>query len=135
MPPALSPELGPRNFVEHPQTHARLAPPMSDAPDTPPNASRFGSRRAVNLFILAFLAYQVAMPLRYYLGDRGYDERFSWRMFSTLRLQKCQVHVSEATEHAAAGGASAFQEVTVKRDVQAAWVNLLERVRMPVVEK
>jgi hypothetical protein len=105
---------------------------MADTPDTPPNRSGAGvsqSRLLANSFILAFLAFQVAMPLRYYLGDRGYDERFSWRMFSTLRLQQCSMQVAEAGEN------QPFRDVAVKRDLQVAWVNLLERVRMPVVEK
>ena len=87
-------------------------------------------RRLANLFILAFLAYQVGMPLRYYLGDRGYDERFSWRMFSTLRMQECEMQVTEAT-----ASNPAFQDVHVRGDIQVAWVSLLERVRKPVVEK
>lgn len=97
---------------------------MSDARVTPPNSSR----RVANLFVVAFLAYHVAMPLTYYFGDRGYDERFSWRMFSTLRLQQCSMKVTEAT-----GGTQ--REVAVRRDVQAAWASLLERARLPVVEK
>jgi hypothetical protein len=104
---------------------------MSDAKETPPNATRFGTRRLSNVFIAAFLAFQIAMPLRYYLGDRGYDERFSWRMFSTVRMQQCEMQISER----GANGNPAFREVQVRHDIQAAWVNLLERVRMPVVEK
>jgi hypothetical protein len=87
-------------------------------------------RRLANLFILAFLAYQVGMPLRYYLGERGYDERFSWRMFSTLRLQQCEMQVSEVN-----AGSAEWKDVQVQSDVQVAWVSLLERVRKPVVEK
>jgi hypothetical protein len=87
-------------------------------------------RRLANLFILAFLAFQVGMPLRYYLGGRGYDERFSWRMFSTLRMQQCEMQVTEAS-----AGSPEFKEVQVRGDLQAAWVSLLERVRRPVVEK
>jgi hypothetical protein len=107
---------------------------MSDAPETPPQASSFGTRRLSNLFIVAFLAFQIAMPLRYYLSDRGYDERFSWRMFSTIRLQQCDMQISEATKRRS-NGEPEFREVAVRQDVQAAWVALLERVRMPVVEK
>jgi hypothetical protein len=97
-----------------------------------PTHSGPNARRFANLFIALFLAFHVAMPLRYYLGDRGYDERFSWRMFSTLRLQECQMRVAEAEQE---GPNPPFREVQVRRDVQAAWVNLLDRVRMPVVEK
>jgi hypothetical protein len=104
---------------------------MSDARETPPNAAGFGTRRLSNLFVAAFLAFQIGMPLRYYLGDRGYDERFSWRMFSTVRLQECDMQISERR----ASGEKTFRNVAVSRDVQAAWVNLLERVRMPVVRK
>lgn len=87
-------------------------------------------RRLSNLFIAAFLLFQVGMPLRYYLGERGYDERFSWRMFSTLRLQQCEMQVTEARS-----GNAAWKDVHVRGDVQVAWVSLLERVRKPVVEK
>jgi hypothetical protein len=105
---------------------------MSDAKQTAANnSSRVGTRRLSNLFIAAFLAFQIGMPLRYYLGDRGYDERFSWRMFSTVRLQQCEMQISER----GANADPAFHQVHVRRDVQAAWVNLLERVRMPVVKK
>jgi hypothetical protein len=98
---------------------------MPDAPE----AQRSG--RAVRLgFIALFLGFQLVMPLRYYLGGRGYDERFSWRMFSTLRLQACSMKVEEREAESAA-----WREVPVGRDVQVAWVNLLERVRRPVVEK
>jgi hypothetical protein len=104
---------------------------MSDARETPPKATGSGTRRLSNVFIAAFLAFQIGMPLRYYLGDRGYDERFSWRMFSTVRMQQCEMQISER----AATGDAAFRDVQVKRDVQAAWVSLLERVRLPVIEK
>lgn len=87
-------------------------------------------RRTARLFILGFLAFQIGMPLRYYLGERGYDERFSWRMFSTLRMRDCAIAVAEAR-----AGSSQLRDVSVSRDVQAAWVSLLERVRMPVVVK
>jgi hypothetical protein len=101
---------------------------MPDVPETKPSSS--SSRRLANVFIVAFLAYQIAMPLRYYLGGRGYDERFSWRMFSSLRLQQCNMRIEEAN-----GSPPRLRAVSVRQDVQAAWVALLERVRMPVVEK
>jgi hypothetical protein len=103
---------------------------MSEAKETPITA-HLGTRRLSNVFIAVFLAFQIAMPLRYYLGDHGYDERFSWRMFSTVRLQQCEMQISERGVNAD----PVFREVQVRQDVQAAWVNLLERVRMPVVKK
>jgi hypothetical protein len=46
-----------------------------------------------DLFIGGFLAIQVLLPLRYYLGGGGEDERFSWRMFSSQRLVQCELEV------------------------------------------
>jgi hypothetical protein len=79
-------------------------------------------------FIALFLLYQVAMPLRYYLGGRGDDERFSWRMFSTVRLQRCQVRVREVA-------AGQIREVDLSKAVQIAWIGMLERNRPQAVEK
>lgn len=86
------------------------------------------SRALANALILVFLAYQIAMPLRYYLGGRGYDERFSWRMFSTLRMQKCRAQVIETVE----GVQSA---VNLRKEIQVAWIGMLERYRRPVIDK
>jgi hypothetical protein len=101
----------------------------TQAPAAEPDRRR---RRLTNVFIGAFLAFQVAVPLRYYLGDRDYDERFSWRMFSTLRLRDCDVRVSEMVRE---GDVSREQPVAIERDVQVAWVRLLERMRRTVVDK
>jgi hypothetical protein len=106
--------------------------PMLDPTQAPEAESDRRRRRLTNVFIGAFLAFQVAMPLRYYLGDRDYDERFSWRMFSTLRLRDCDVRVSETLR---AGETSREEPVAIERDVQVAWVRLLERMRRAVVDK
>jgi hypothetical protein len=113
-----------------------LKPPRAratpSAPKPPvPEASPWRSRRAQNAFIALFLAVQIGVPLHYYLSDRDYDERFSWRMFSTLRLRDCAVHVTETPR--GAGGIS--REVAIERDIHVAWVRLLERMRTAVVDK
>ena len=86
-------------------------------------------RTWVNAGIAAFIAYQLAMPLSYYLGDHAYDERFSWRMFSTLRMAQCEVTMTES----AAGGTP--QSIALGRELQVAWVNILRRYRPAVVDK
>jgi hypothetical protein len=53
----------------------------ADLPPAGPLEASPRGRMLANVFIALFLAYQLAMPLRWYLGDRGFDERFSWRMF------------------------------------------------------
>ena len=87
-------------------------------------------RRLTNLFIAGFLALQIAVPASYYLRDRSDDERFSWRMFSTLRLRDCQVKVSEVPS-----GTSAPRAVAIEQDVHVAWLRLMERMRGAVVDK
>jgi hypothetical protein len=95
----------------------------------PSSAAQAGPGRAAsNAFIAFFLLCQIAMPLRYYLGGRGDDERFSWRMFSSVRMHKCTVRVQEVV----AGHA---REVDLGHAVQIAWIGMLERNRPQVVTK
>jgi hypothetical protein len=113
--------------------HARVTQDAG-TPSTSPEAQRAPSadRRArtlANLLIVAFLGFHVAMPLTYYLSDRVYDERFSWRMFSSVRLQECAVRVTEAPEAGTPRG------VDLERDLQVAWVNILKRLRPAAIEK
>jgi len=90
------------------------------------------ARLFANIFIALFVAYQLGMPLRYYMGGRGLDERFSWRMFSSIRMLDCLVEVEE---HVGAPGDTTRREVNLKKEVQVAWIGLLERGRGLVIEK
>jgi hypothetical protein len=89
------------------------------------------TRRRQNLTIAVILVVQVALPLSYYLSSRLYDERFSWRMFSTLRLRDCKV---EVTEQLSVAGRERSKKVNIERDVHVAWLRLLERMRSAVVD-
>jgi hypothetical protein len=105
------------------------SPEVDEPAPTEPAAATPGKATPIALaFIALFLLYQVAMPLAYYLGGRGTDERFSWRMFSSVRMQKCSVKVKET-----AGGEQ--RDVDLDREVQIAWIGMLERYRPAVVEK
>ncbi len=84
------------------------------------------------LFICAvFLALQVAIPLSYYLRDDRYDERFAWRMFSSVRLERCRTDVHERLDMDAR-----FPErrVALNETLHRAWINTIERNRRPVIE-
>lgn len=72
------------------------------------------------------------MPLRYYAGGRGLDERFSWRMFSSVRMLDCNVDIDEHFEDF---GEVRQRDVNLKKEVQVAWIGLLERGRDLVIEK
>ena len=90
------------------------------------------ARKAANALIVVVLAYHVGMPLTYYLSGRVYDERFSWRMFSTVRLHQCEVAVTETVP---SGGQQLERPVQLAADLQSAWVGVLERMRPSVIEK
>ena len=105
---------------------------MSSAP-RPANGpqGQTSHRTRQNVFICALLLLQIGLPPSYYLSGRGYDERFSWRMFSTLRLRDCKV---EVTEHVPGENGTQARRVNVEQDVHIAWLRLLERMRTGVVD-
>jgi hypothetical protein len=85
---------------------------------------------ASSWWLWLLVAVQVAIPASYYLlrADRE-DERFAWRMFSALRLQRCQVQAYDLDER---GGA---HSVALSRALHASWIGSLERGRERVVER
>jgi len=75
-------------------------------------------------FIAVFVLVQLLLPLHSYLGRRDpHDERFSWRMFSPMRMTHCTPHVT--IDGAPFSLPSEFHE---------AWIELAERGRFVVVE-
>jgi hypothetical protein len=75
-------------------------------------------------FILVFVVSQLLLPLLYYVGRRDpHDERFSWRMFSPMRMAKCVPKVT--IDGAPVALASKFHE---------AWLELANRGRFVVIE-
>lgn len=103
------------------------SPPL---PDTPPADGAARARRVANVFIALFLAYQIVTPLSYYLSERVYDERFGWRMFSTVRLQQCELSVQVAD---AKDGVP--RAVGLGATLHIAWINLLKRGWPRVIER
>jgi hypothetical protein len=75
-------------------------------------------------FILAFLAVQLLLPLHYYvLRHDPHDERFAWRMFSPMRMTRCQAQFTVGTKPIVLG--ATFHE---------AWIEMVERGRFVVIE-
>ncbi|MEM1007703.1 MAG: hypothetical protein AAGJ35_01745 [Myxococcota bacterium] len=79
------------------------------------------------------LLFHIWVPLRYYIFtvDRA-DERFRWRMFSTVRMQRCRIEVTE--RQLMSNGVELDLKVDMMRKVQMAWVNLMKRGRPAVIE-
>jgi hypothetical protein len=75
-------------------------------------------------FILAFVAVQLLLPLRYYAANRDpHDERFAWRMFSPMRMSGC-------TPTFVLDG----HPMDLAKTFHEAWIQLAERGRFVVVE-
>jgi hypothetical protein len=90
-------------------------------------------RRAADLYILAYLVVQVALPLAYYAGLRARtDERFAWRMFSAVRLDPCEVEVSEKVRR---DGTPTIRKVPIHQILQEGWVHELRRGQPRVVDR
>ncbi|MCA9582314.1 MAG: hypothetical protein KC416_11005 [Myxococcales bacterium] len=80
-----------------------------------------------SLAIAAALAIQLVVPLRYYVGDDRFDERFSWRMFSAIRVVRCRTALFET---------KGDQEVPVElpKIIHQVWITNLNRNRQSVVD-
>jgi hypothetical protein len=82
------------------------------------------TKKRANLVIGAFVAIMIATPLSYYTvrSDR-YDERFAWRMFSTMRMVRCSPKwmVGESS-----------QPIKLGRTFHEAWVGIARRARRSV---
>jgi hypothetical protein len=83
------------------------------------------------------VALQVAIPASYYLvrDDRD-DERFAWRMFSTVRLTRCRVLAFDVLSARGADGRTPEERsaVDMPKSLHASWLRSLERGRKHVIE-
>jgi hypothetical protein len=129
VPTPPSPALVRSENLEMASASPSHAPPPASSARAP---ARSRSRALSNAFIALFLLFQVAMPLRYYLLGGGYDERFSWRMFSTLRMQKCQVQVDDVIVQ---NGKRTPRRLDLRATLHGAWINILQRYRPAAVDK
>lgn len=96
-----------------------LAGLLTQRPIAPPSSSR---QRWISAAALGVLLVQALIPLGYYLGDDPYDERFSWRMFSAVRMHRCAVEADELREG---------QRVSIPLGdtLHVAWITTLRRNR------
>jgi hypothetical protein len=108
--------------------------PDSDPRPSPSLSSRPEPRRRgwINGFIAGWLLLQIGVPASYYLSDRSSDERFSWRMFSSVRLQRCTVDVAEIL-HTESG--ELRRPLALEPVLHAAWIHMLKRHRPAVVHR
>jgi hypothetical protein len=112
----------PADVAGEPWEHPR------DAGDRALERRALSRRRWATLGALAVLALHAIIPLRYYLGNDAYDERFSWRMFSAVRMQACDLTAFETTD-------GTTRRVSLMETIHVAWITTLRRNREAVMER
>ncbi|HEX5657114.1 MAG TPA: hypothetical protein VFX59_07955 [Polyangiales bacterium] len=80
------------------------------------------------LWLWLLVAVQVAIPASYYLRAERDDERFAWRMFSAVRLRRCEVSAYDVH-------GPARRRVDVPHALHASWIRSLERGRPNVIDR
>jgi len=82
-------------------------------------------RSRIVAFAVVAMAVQLLAPASYYLRHDPYDERFAWRMFSSVRLHTCSTSAVETV-----GGAE--REIRLSETIHQAWITNLRRNRRDV---
>ena len=92
----------------------------------------------MSLFILAWLVWQGAVPLSYYVrGGVQEDQRFSWRMFSQVWLasKSCNVLAFEVVAPSSPGGPPSVRHLDLRHVLHSIWVEQVRQNRGPLVER
>ena len=113
-----------------PARRAGALAPEPAAVLVPPPRGR--ARVAARWVVAVWVGAEFLIPLRYYLGTDRYDERFSWRMFSAVRLETCAVEVEEWTTRR---DAVEHVRLDLIRELPVTWVALLQRRRAAVAAR
>lgn len=72
---------------------------------------------------------ELAIPSSYYLWrSDAEDERFAWRMFSAMRLRRCELSARETV-------AGQQHPLELQHELHASWLGALQRGRQPVIDK
>lgn len=76
---------------------------------------------------VSFLLIQVILPVTYYASDRVYDERFAWRMFSSVRMARCEFNLYR-------NDGNGLEPLPLAKTYHVVWLNLAKRARTDVIE-
>ncbi|MFK7987348.1 MAG: hypothetical protein AB8I08_15090 [Sandaracinaceae bacterium] len=104
--------------------HAVASPQPRDVVVAPPASPRHRAWIAAGVGVL--LVLEALTPLRYYLGDDIFDERFSWRMFSAVRVYRCELTAFESR-------AGRELPTNLMSTVQVGWITTMRRSREDVL--
>lgn len=96
---------------------------LVEKPPTEPRLRAFAAWAVVVLVVA-----QSLIPLRYYTGDDAYDERFSWRMFSAVRVNRCNLAAYDEVE-------GRRTQVNLMQEIHVGWVTTMRRNREAVMRR
>ncbi len=92
-------------------------------------------------FLSLFFASQIYLPLSYYLKNYPWDERFSWRMFSSVRSLECKSQFWVENSLADAGmpcpdqSGMQCQSLKLSEKIHVVWINLIARGRLEIIDQ
>lgn len=92
-------------------------------------------RSLISVIIALFIIWQILLPASYYLGADPdiYDERFSWRMFSSTIQQTCIFNVNEDIR--SSDGNAVTKRVDLSRTIDQIWIDQVAKNVQPVIRK
>ena len=79
----------------------------------------------ISWLISTVLIIQILVPLGYYAGWRD-DERFAWRMFSSFRMQSCEVTATALVD-------GRYGPLDLDRYLESQWINGMRLFHQPEV--
>ena len=65
--------------------------------------------------------------MTYYASDRIYDERFAWRMFSSVRMARCDFNLYSQEQ-------TGLEPLKLSKKYHVVWLNLAKRARADVID-
>jgi hypothetical protein len=90
-------------------------------------------------FLALFFASQIYLPMSYYLRNYPWDERFSWRMFSSVRSLECKsqffVESNTASMPCPDQSSAQCQSLRLSEKIHVVWINLIARGRLEVIDE
>ena len=124
-----------REVVDRDAGPDRSAAPAPPDPIASPPAGR--ARAVASAVIALWLLCQVALPASYYLGDSLAEERFAWRMFSSVSVfgGQCVVSVVETVAAPAADGGRITRELSLDQVLHPAWGVHIRRGRRLAIDR
>jgi len=116
-----------------PAPRASAGSPLDPIASPPPGRGR----RIASAAIALWLVGQLALPISYYAGESLADERFAWRMFSSVSVfgGQCALSVVETVEAPGSAAGRTVREPALAQVLHPGWVVHMRRGRQSVIDR